>query len=128
MTRMAREVLKDCEVALSMLEVEPDLRKWRIVWAGSVALIRSVGHVLHKVDGSDKVLKDIANEFFGRWKVAEEHEIFRRFIEHERNNLLKEYHSDVHPFERVQVAIQATLAPLAGGLNVAAPFVFDLVS
>ena len=126
MTRMAREVLKDCEIALEMLETEKELRQWRIIWAGSVALIRAVGHVLHKVDGADGTVKDIANEFFGRWKTAEEHEIFREFIEHERNNLLKEYRSDVHPLEDVPVAIQATLAPLAGGPHLSAPFVFDL--
>jgi hypothetical protein len=109
-----------------MLEAEKDLRRWRILWAGSMALIRAVGHVLHKVDGTDKVTRDIANEFFSRWKSSEEHGIFREFVEHERNNLLKEYRSDVHPLEDVSVAIQATLMPLAGGENVTAPFVLDL--
>lgn len=126
MTRAAREVLSDCEVALAMLEDEPDLRRWRVTWAGSVALIRAVGHVLQKVDGADRVVKDIANEFFSRWKVADEHRIFREFIEHERNNLLKEYRSDVHPLDSVSVAIQAVLTPLKGGDNVVAPITMDL--
>jgi hypothetical protein len=126
MTLMAREVLRDCEVALNMLELEKDLRRWRIIWAGSIALIRAVGHVLHKVDGSDKVVRDIANEFFARWKSAEGHDIFRDFVEHERNNLLKEYRSDVHPLESVPVAIQATLVPLQGGSHVTAPFILGL--
>lgn len=126
MTRMAREVLEDCRVALSMLENEKDLRQWRIVWAGSVALIRAVGHVLDKVDGEDRVVKRVAGEFFARWKSGGEDKIFREFVEHERNSLLKEYRSDVHPSDNVAVAVQLSLMPLAGGDPVATAFTLDL--
>jgi hypothetical protein len=126
MTRMAREVLEDCRIALGMLESEKDLRRWRIVWVGSMALIRAVGHVLHKVDGDHRVIRQVLNEFYEHWKTYEEHEIFREFVEYERNNLLKEYRSDIHPLDEIPVAVQVSLAPLAGGDPVAAAFVFNL--
>jgi hypothetical protein len=50
-----------------------------------------------------------------RWKHDPGHEIFREFIEHERNNLLKEYRSDVHPSDTVPVAIQMPIIPVNGG-------------
>jgi len=115
MTWKATEVLEDCRVALNMLEAEQDLQRWRIVWAGAVALIRAVGHVLDKVDGKDRFVKQVAGDFFKRWKCNPEHEIFREFIERERNNVLKEYRSDVHPLDGVQVAIRLPIIPLNGG-------------
>ncbi|MEO6824437.1 MAG: hypothetical protein ABI167_06885 [Nitrosospira sp.] len=115
MTLRAREVLEDCRLALKMLEEEQDLQRWRILWAGAVALTRAVGHVLDKIDGRDTVTKQVAGDFFRRWKHGAEHEIFREFIERERNNLLKEYHSDVHPLEDVPVAMQTPIVPLNGG-------------
>ena len=50
MTAAARKVLADCEVALEMLEEEEDEQRWRVLWAGAMALLRAVGHVLQKVD------------------------------------------------------------------------------
>ncbi|TAL27605.1 MAG: hypothetical protein EPN97_17215 [Alphaproteobacteria bacterium] len=116
MTHNAREVLNDCRLALQMLEDETDLQKWRIVWAAAVALIRAVGHVLDKVDGSDKDIKEISKTLFKEWNSdAPEHLIFRDFIDQERNNLLKEYRSNVHPFESVKVLFTTTLVPVSGG-------------
>jgi len=116
MTYHAREVLSDCRLAHSLLEEEADLPRWRIHWAAAVALIRAVGHVLDKVDGSDPILKAVAGEQFRNWKGdTSEHEIFREFIERERNNLLKEYRSDVHPLDSVPVAVQLVAQPLKGG-------------
>ena len=111
----AREVLEDCRLALKMLEEEQDLQQWRILWAGAVALSRAVGHVLDKVDGRDAVIKQVAADCFRRWKHGTEHEIFREFIERERNSLLKEYHSDVHPLEDVPVAMRIPIFPPNGG-------------
>jgi hypothetical protein len=126
MTHQAREVLEDCRLALSMLEDEADLQRWRIVWAGAVALVRAVGHVLDKVDGDDAIVKKVAREFFSEWKVAADHTIFRDFIERERNNLLKEYRSDVHPFDAVPVVIQLPIVSLHGGEANTIVQVFDL--
>jgi len=115
MTSAAREVLEDCRTALTLLEEEKDYRRWRIHWAAAVALIRAIGHVLDKVDGRNPVRKRVSAEFFQRWKVDPEHEIFPKFIEHERNHLLKEYTSDAHPLEEVSVVMQRHLSPLSGG-------------
>jgi len=126
MTNSAREVLEDCRVALTLLEEETDLRRWRIHWAAAVSLIRAVGHVLDKVDGRDPVRKAISKEFFQRWKEDPEHEIFPKFIEHERNNLLKEYASDVNPMEKVPILLQRKLVPLGGGAPIDIADVVDL--
>lgn len=116
MTSKAREVLDDCRVALSLLEDETNVQRWRIHWAAAVALIRAVGHVLDKVDGDDPLTKHVANAAFKRWKGPEpKHEIFREFIERERNNLLKEYRSDVHPLADVAVAVEFSAQPVGGG-------------
>lgn len=99
-----------------MLEEETDFQRWRIHWAAAVALIRAVGHVLDKVDGADPVFKRAAKAAFVRWKGADpEHAIFRDFIERERNNLLKEYRSDVHPLGGITVAVELTAQPLGEG-------------
>ena len=115
MTLKAREVLADCRLGLEMLEEETNLPRWRILWAGTVALTRAIGHVLDKVDGEDVIVKQVAGEFFKRWKRDPEHEIFREFIEHERNSVLKEYRSYVHPNDEVAVVAQLTVVPENGG-------------
>jgi hypothetical protein len=120
MTNRAREVLNDCRIALQMLEEETDLQRWRINWAAAVALIRSVGYVLDKVDGDDPVIRRVANAAFKKWKSdAPEHQIFREFIELERNNILKEYQFNVHPLEEVPVTVITKLQPVAGGEPIA---------
>ncbi len=108
--------MDDCRLAMSLLEEEKDFQRWRIHWAAAVALIRAVGHVLDKVDGADALVKQAAGALFKQWNgAAPEHEIFREFIDRERNNLLKEYRSDVHPLDQVSVAVQYTAVPIEGG-------------
>jgi hypothetical protein len=103
-------------MALSLLEGETDIQRWRIHWAAAVALIRAVGHVLDKADGEDPRIKKAAGAAFKEWKSADsKHEIFREFIERERNNLLKEYRSDVHPLAEVALAVEFTARPVDGG-------------
>lgn len=127
MTSKAREVLDDCRVALEMLEAEQDLRKWRVHWAAAVALTRSVGYVLHKVDGRDPRIKHLANEAYSIWNSdAPEHEIFREFIDKERNNILKQYEFNIHPLEKVDVAIRSQLQPLKGGPPIESYGVFPI--
>lgn len=53
MTEAARKVLEDCKAALDMLDEEGDEQRWRVLWAGAMALVRAVGHVLQKIDGED---------------------------------------------------------------------------
>lgn len=92
-----------------MLEDEKDNRKWRIHWAAAVALVRAVGHVLDKVDGADATVKAASRAAFKRWKTDPDCEIFRDFIEGERNNILKEYRFGPHPTEEVGIAVSVTL-------------------
>lgn len=127
MTRKAREVLSDCRLALAFLEEECDLDRWRVHWAGAVALIRVVGHVLDKVDGRDPRIKTISNARYKLWSSdAEEHAIFREFIDKERNNLLKEYEINVHPLEEVSLVLQTTLMPAAGGDPIRSAEIFGI--
>ncbi|PKQ06148.1 MAG: hypothetical protein CVT72_07490 [Alphaproteobacteria bacterium HGW-Alphaproteobacteria-11] len=117
MTTTARQVLEDCAVALQLLEEEQDLQRWRILWAGAVSLLRAVGSVLKKVDArDDPLLTSVADKHHNEWKKeAAEHQIFREFIENERNNILKEYKFGIHPLEDVGVVIQLKFSPPGGG-------------
>ena len=93
MTINAREVLVDCESLLADLTREPPNALWRPKWAGLVALLRAVGHVLDKIDGAGspearQVIDRAWEELRGR---RPEPKIFWEFIEAERNNVLKAY-------------------------------------
>ena len=111
MTHAARQVLTDVRLALDMLQAETDADRWRVHWAGGVALLRAIGHVLLNVDqATDTELTKVANAAHWRWKSADPaHAVYREFILEERNNILKEYRSKVHPLENVPVAIRLTL-------------------
>jgi hypothetical protein len=127
MTFKANEVLGDCRVALQILENEKDLQKWRIIWAAALALLRTVGHVLDKVDGQDRVIKEISSSLYKKWRSEDpEHLIFREFIEEERNNLLKEYNINLHPYDNVPVVAEYLLQPMHGGDPVAHREVFEI--
>jgi hypothetical protein len=91
-TRAARRVLDDCKFILSKLEDETDDQQWRIHWVAVVTLLRAVGHVLIKVDGQSEAIRLASDCLFREWKSNDPaHEIFREFIEKERNNVVKEY-------------------------------------
>ncbi|WP_294993845.1 hypothetical protein [uncultured Stenotrophomonas sp.] len=109
-----------------MLESEADLQRWRVIWASAIALIRAVGHVLEKVDAKNPKLKPLIKCSYARWKRDPEHEIFREFIERERNNLLKEYESNVHPLEQVPVFVSLTLTSVEGSVQQAYVDTFDI--
>ncbi len=111
MTMAARAVLADVRLALDMLQAEPDPDRWRVHWAGGAALLRTVGHVLLNVDQKvDAELARVADAAHRRWRSADPaHAVYREFILEERNNILKEYRSNVHPLDNVPVAIRLTL-------------------
>jgi hypothetical protein len=92
MALTAEAVLKDCEFALACMEAEDDRRKFRVFWLAALAGLRSVGHVLSKVDGArEPRIRKAADSAFARWKAdRKQHQIFWEFIEDERNALLKE--------------------------------------
>lgn len=93
MTARAREVLKDCEYLLT--EISKDLwgPLWRLRWAGLIALLRAVGHVLAKVDSKASIeAKSAIDEAWNRLNDAKpQPKIFWEFIDAERNNILKAY-------------------------------------
>lgn len=62
-----------------------------------ITLLRAVGHVLDKVDGrTSPELRELIDEMYQRLKDHEPHSaIFWRFIEEERNNVLKLYRFSV---------------------------------
>lgn len=111
MTRAARDVLSNCHVALDMLLSESDPDRWRVHWAGGVALLRAVGHILLNVDQpANADLAAIATAAHRRWRSDDPaHAVYREFILEERNNILKEYRSKVHPLAEVPVVIRLTL-------------------
>ncbi len=117
MTIRSREVLADCKLALAMLEDEKDLARWRIHWFAALALVRAVGHVLDKVDGKNPVIRDAAGAAHRLWKSgAPDHEIFREFIERERNTILKEYEFNTHPSDKVEMVLVRTLQRVSDGV------------
>lgn len=72
---------------------EEELPEWRIYWIAGLALLRTVGHVLAKVDA--KMSPKHAEAIGALWKGFQADRdcsaIFWNFIERERNNLLKTY-------------------------------------
>ncbi|NLA82883.1 MAG: hypothetical protein GX849_08715 [Clostridiaceae bacterium] len=87
-------LLKDAKISLDMLEKEDDENRFRIIWLASIVILRSIGHVLAKVDAdSDPKHKDVIEAW---WKSIHdkkdgENAIFHKFIESERNSIVKEY-------------------------------------
>ncbi|MEO9899293.1 hypothetical protein [Nisaea sp.] len=67
--------------------------EWRLFWVAGVALLRTVGHVLAKVDTNAS--EEHAQAIASWWKQIRSNKenswIFWQFIEKERNNLLKTY-------------------------------------
>jgi hypothetical protein len=101
MTTAARMVLADCRLSHALLEHETDSARFRIIWAGAVALTRSVGNVLRNIDGKDQKLKNIADAEFIKWKTLPEHKIFKKFIDYERNQILKEYRYNIYDQDKI---------------------------
>ena len=88
MTAAARTVLADCVAVLDMLEVEEDEQRWRVLWAGAMALVRAIGHVLRKVDGEDAMVRPRIDEAWNRWRADRStHAVFWESIEQERNRV-----------------------------------------
>lgn len=97
-------------LVLTMLEEEEDFDKWRIHWVAALATIRTVGYVLDKVDGAQNPnIKKVSNTLFKEWKSdSKKHGIFTEFIEKDRNLILKEYSSNLHPFSEIPMAVEYT--------------------
>jgi len=91
-TEAARDVLARCEYLLDELKAKPIGIAWQAKLSGTIALLRSVGHVLNKVDAA---ASPAARAEVDRWWAAIKStkstpDIFWDFIEVERNLILKE--------------------------------------
>ena len=103
--RIPRQTLKawgpfsDCVTILfqfqnsDVTDGDQELPERRLYWVAGIALLRTVGHVLAKVDAktSETHAQAIQNLWKGFRSDREDSLIFCEFIEKERNNLLKTY-------------------------------------
>lgn len=72
---------------------DEELSEWRLYWVAGVTLLRTIGHVLAKIDAknSDKHSQAIGRLWMTFQSSRKNYWIFWEFIEKERNNLLKTY-------------------------------------
>lgn len=116
MSTVARQVLNDCRLALEFLEQSTTDDIWRVHWVAAIALVRTVGDVLYKVDYISGDAASVSNEQFDLWKKKrEEHKIYWDFIRSERNNVLHEYRTAAYPDEKIPIAVEFTLGRVEDG-------------
>src|SRR5687768_12740911 len=84
----ARRVLRDVHIGLRELNTAQSDSEWRLRWVSIVTLLRSVGHVLDKVDGRRSThLEQAVSEVWTEIKEnRKDNRIYFQFIEMERNN------------------------------------------
>ena len=87
-----------------MMEVETDLRRLRVLWIGSLAMLRMVGHVLDKVDGKDPAVRAAINS---RWPTLKREPIFEHFINSRRDLALKEGEIDLFDQSSINVMMES---------------------
>lgn len=76
-----------------IVDGDHELPEWKLHWVSGIALLRTVGHVLAKVDALVSPAHAAAVDgLWARLKADRQSSaIFWNFIEEERNNLLKTY-------------------------------------
>lgn len=84
---IARELIGRGRLAIIMMEDEEDFERLRVLWTAALAIARSVGHVLDKVDS--KASAEMEQKLTSLWPTWKQEPTFREFIEPERNLLLK---------------------------------------
>lgn len=99
----ARRVIRDIRIVQDDLKRalgENDLQRTRMAWIAALTLLRSVGHVLAKVDTRRAVwLKNAINTKHQAVKQDTFHNlVFHEFIERERNVVIKEYKASIFDF------------------------------
>ena len=105
MTIAARQVVEDCRGALAELADDVQGPTWRRRWIVSIVLLRTVGHVLDKVDGarSPKHREAIARWWKELGATKPKPEIFSLFVEEERNTIVKQYQTNAGQGVTVQL-------------------------
>src|SRR3984957_915688 len=91
-TKAARDVLARCEYLLGELKAKPTGIGWEAKMSGTIALLRSFGHVLSKVYApASSAAKAEIDKWWAEIKLSKpKPEIFWGFIDTERNLILKE--------------------------------------
>lgn len=107
----SRELYVDCCSARDLLVKaiqEKKTAEAKVAWFASLAMLRAIGHVLEKVDspGGGTAFKELLKEKYDHWKEVE---IFRDFIELERNAIIKEYRSSLTVKEQCKVVKLVTV-------------------
>ena len=74
-------------------DIDDEHPEWRMHWVFAVVMLRTVGHVLAKVDSrKSNVHERVIQGCWTQWKAHKaENWVFWDFIENERNNILKAY-------------------------------------
>jgi hypothetical protein len=105
-TKQAREVLRDCEYALSDFEASANTNYQRTRWVGLITLLRAVGHVLHNVDepaAGPETRKRMQSMWERLRSSKPEPLIYWQFIAAERNDTIKRY--------AIRSAVNITVTP-----------------
>ena len=84
--KQAREVLNWCRHALQELQEQPT-GNWIVKWAGTLALLRTVGEALTKVDVQTSPALCVAHKNWQQ-RVDRKNPIYNKFIQGEANRLL----------------------------------------
>jgi hypothetical protein len=100
----AREALEWCRYGHRKMRSDPTMGPdwvldWVLIWAGTIALLRAVGHALDKEDAkSDARVKKAQGAWWDKLKATKPNpSIFWQFIERDRNLLLKAAELTVEP-------------------------------
>jgi hypothetical protein len=90
MTKAARSVLRDCELALEMMDEVTDPDRMRVLWVGALALIRLVGHRLHESDGQSELYRAAIAEHWNYLQQSQD-PMFWQFIKNYRDAAVKRH-------------------------------------
>jgi hypothetical protein len=114
MSKAARKILADCQIALEMLGEEQRPERWHVIWVSTLALIRGVGNVLATVDCRTSHQKEVFEAMYRDWYDNPENAIFRQFIMSGRSMVLHNYDGlggeDEKPFVFDEAAFDSSIA------------------
>jgi hypothetical protein len=110
----ARSVITWCRRGYDALVIDPG-PAWIVLWAGTLALLRSVGHVLEK--DPDPFIKRAQDAWWRKLKATKpEPMIFWAFIHEDRNSLLKEAEITAQQNVTVDGAVITVRGPLGAAM------------
>jgi hypothetical protein len=117
----AREALEWCRYGHQKMKSNPTGLEWVLTWAGTIALLRAVGHALVNEDAEiDARMKNAQRAWWDKLKDTKPNpSIFWGFIERDRNLLLHEAELTVgHSVEMIPQSASLTLDATPPGIRV----------